>query len=166
MPRSRPPAGLANIDFALVERVLVKHHANVRAAAAELGVSSHDLRRLTWSDPRLIEAALEEAQLLVDRAEENVRRAVHDDAHPDRALQASIYVLSHHRAARERGWSRSSACDRDSWAANLPPPPTVVVWAGDLPGYQSLSPAAPEARASAASPSSSAADFAEDDRVH
>jgi hypothetical protein len=151
MSRLRPPAGLADIDLALVARVLVEHRANVHAAAAELGVPSADLRKLTWSHPRLIEVALEEAELLVDRAEENVRRAVHDDAHPDRALQASIYVLSHHRAARERGWSRFSGGDRDGWAADLPPPPTVVVWAGDMPGYRAPPPAAPEARALALS---------------
>ena len=74
MPRyrlSRAPAGLAGIDLAEVERVLVKHHANVTAAARELNVSSHDLRRLTWSKPRLIDTALEEAHRLIDRAEEN-----------------------------------------------------------------------------------------------
>jgi hypothetical protein len=50
----RPPAGLAGLDLAVVARVLVKHRANVSAAAKALKVSSSDLRRLTWSHPRLI----------------------------------------------------------------------------------------------------------------
>jgi hypothetical protein len=103
------PASCRGLDLAAVERALVKHQANVSAAARELGVPSGDLRKLTWSHPRLIDIALEEGERLIDRAEANIRRAVHDDAHPDRALQASIYVLSRYRAARDRGWSRSSA---------------------------------------------------------
>ena len=45
---------------------------------------------------------------MVDRAEERIREALHGD-HPDRALSAATFILSHHRAARERGWSRSSS---------------------------------------------------------
>jgi hypothetical protein len=88
------------------------------------------LRKLTWSHPRLIDIALEEAERLIDRAEANVRRAVHDDAHPDRALQVSIYVLSHHRAAPERGWSRSSSTAGPSYD-DQPPQTIKVCWLGD-----------------------------------
>ena len=154
------PASVANLPFALVERALVKHHANVRAAARELGVPSGDLRKLTWSHPRLIELALEEAELLIDRAEENIRRAVHDDANPDRALQASIYVLSHHRAACERGWSRYSAAGSSYDAYNNDPPPQAVkvCWLGDPHGYPPPLPAAPEERMRRVSASASPAD--------
>ena len=57
----------------------MKHHANVSAAARELNVPSGDLRKLTWSHPRLIELALEEAERLVDRAEENLLKALDGD---------------------------------------------------------------------------------------
>ena len=102
------PASCAKLDLGRVELALIKHHANVRAAARELKVPSGDLRQLTWSHPRLIELALEEAERLVDRAEERVREAL-DGANPDRALSAATFILSHHRAARERGWSAPPA---------------------------------------------------------
>ena len=57
--------------FGLIERALIKHHANVRAAARELNVPSGDLRKLTWSHPRLIELAWRRLSCLIDRAEEN-----------------------------------------------------------------------------------------------
>jgi len=149
------PASGAKLDLGLIERALIKHHANVRAAARELNVPSGDLRKLTWSHPRLIELALEAAECLIDQAEENIRRAVHDKAHPDRALQATIYVLSHSRAARERGWQRAggdSACDYS-------PPQTIkVCWLGDSHGYQPALPAAPEERMRQVSAASSPAD--------
>ena len=165
------PGSCAKLDPIRVERALVKHQANVSAAARELGVPSGDLRKLTWSHPRLIDIALEEAERLIDRAEANVRRAVHDDAHPDRALQASIYVLSHHRVARERGWSRSSAAGSSYDAhADDPPPQTIkVCWLGDSPGYPPPLPAAPEERmrqVSASSPRADRPDAPDDRRVH
>ena len=151
---------------------LVKHHANVSAAARELNVPSGDLRKLTWSHPRLIELALEEAERLIDRAEERVREALDGD-HPERALQASIYVLSHHRVARERGWSRSSAAGSSYDArADDPPPATIkVCWLGDAPGYPMPLPAAPEERMRQVSAASSPADrrdagVPDDGRVH
>jgi hypothetical protein len=65
------PASCADLDLDVVERVLAKHDGHVYEAARELGVPSPDLRRLTWSVPRLIDAALERAERLVDRAEAN-----------------------------------------------------------------------------------------------
>jgi hypothetical protein len=159
------PASCRGLDLARVERLLVKHHANVSAAARELDVPSGDLRKLTWSHPGLIELALEEAERLVDRADERVREALDGD-HPDRALQASIYVLTHHRAARERGWSRSSAAGSDD------PPPAIikVCWLGDAPGYPNPLPAALEEgmrQVSASSPADRRdADGPDDARVH
>jgi hypothetical protein len=139
------PASCRGLDLARVELALVKHHANVSAAARELNVPSGDLRKLTWSHPRLIELALEEAERLIDRAEERVREALDGD-HPERALQASIYVLSHHRVARERGWGRSSAPGSSYDAHADDPPPVKVCWLGDAPGYSMPLPAAPEER--------------------
>lgn len=163
------PASCRGLDLADAERALVKHQANVSAAARDLGVPSGDLRKLTWSHPRLFDIALEEAERLIDRAEANVRRAVHDNAHPDRALQASIYVLSHHRAARERGWSRSSPAG--SSYDDTPPQTIKVCWLGDSRGYQPALPAAPEERMRQVSAASSPADRRDADapdtgRVH
>jgi hypothetical protein len=129
--RLHVPASCANIDFARVERALVKHYANVRAAARELDVPSGDLRKLTWSHPRLIELALEEAHRLVDLAESKLREALDGD-HPDRALAAATYILSHSSAAPERGWGPGGYAAY----ADDPPQRVEVCWVGDLPKYQ------------------------------
>jgi peptidoglycan/xylan/chitin deacetylase (PgdA/CDA1 family) len=135
--------------------------------ARELKVPSGDLRKLTWSHPKLIELALEEAERLIDRAEERIQEALDGD-HPDRALSAATFILSHHRAARERGWQRAggdSACDYS-------PPQTIkVCWLGDSHGYPPPLPAAPEKRMRQVSASSSPADRRDADapdagRVH
>jgi hypothetical protein len=44
---TRIPDSVAHLDLATVAEVLVKHGANVRNAAAELGVPTSDLRQLT-----------------------------------------------------------------------------------------------------------------------
>ena len=49
------PPGCAHLDLKEVERVLVRHRANLSEAAKELGVSRTDLRRLTWHSPKLLE---------------------------------------------------------------------------------------------------------------
>jgi hypothetical protein len=106
--RPKGPANLADIDLERVRRALFKADGNVTRAAKALKVNSADLRRLTWARPQLIMLALEQAHRLVDKAEENLRRALDGD-NPHRALEASMFVLSHSREARERGWSRVSA---------------------------------------------------------
>jgi hypothetical protein len=149
MPRYRHPVGLAGLDLGRVARVLVKHRANVSAAAKALKVSSSDLRRLTWSHPRLIELALEEAHRLVDRAEAKLVEALDGD-HPDRALSAATYILSHFSVARERGWSRHGGVDGSHDLYSRPPAaaPTLVIWASEgSAGYRPLAPNVPEARA-------------------
>jgi hypothetical protein len=162
------PASCAKLDLGLIERALIKHHASVRAAALELEVPSGDLRKLTWSHPRLIELALEEAELLVDRAEERIREALHGD-HPDRALSAATFILSYHRVARERGWSRSSYAGS---SYDDPPPQTIkVCWLGDSHGYAPALPDPPVERMRQVSAASSPADRRDADapdtgRVH
>jgi hypothetical protein len=52
------PPGCAHLDLREVERVLVRHRANISEAAKELGVSRTDLRKLTWHKPKLLEEAL------------------------------------------------------------------------------------------------------------
>jgi hypothetical protein len=52
------PPGCAHLDLKEVERVLVRHRANISEAAKELGVSRTDLRKLIWHKPKLLEEAL------------------------------------------------------------------------------------------------------------
>jgi hypothetical protein len=140
--RPKVPASLANIDLDRVRRVLFKHDGNVTKAAKALKVSSSDLRRLTWRHPTLVMDALERAHRMIDKAEERLREALYGD-HPERSLRAATFILSHSRAARERGWGRSSAGLYDD------PRPSVTIvarWEGDPPGYQPPLPAVPEAR--------------------
>ena len=47
----------------------MKHGANVRSAAAELGILTSDLRQLTLVNRALIDAAYEAEELQLDRAE-------------------------------------------------------------------------------------------------
>ena len=159
------PASVAGLSLAVVERALIKHHANVRAAAKELNVPSGDLRKLTWCHPRLVELALEEVQQLVDRAEERIREALHG-ADPDRALSAATFILSHSRAARERGWCRHGGGSDHLYSPPVANAPVMVIWQGDAAGYRPLSPAAPEACAASAGSSSLSVDSLEDNRVH
>ena len=99
------PASVANIDLDRVRRALFKADGNVTKAAKSLKVSSADLRRLTWRNPKLIMDALEQTHRMLDKAEENLTKALRGD-HPERALRASMFILSHSPVARERGWCR------------------------------------------------------------
>jgi hypothetical protein len=161
--RRRPvPASVSGLDPVRVARVLVKRQANVSAAARDLGVPSADLRKLTWSHPWLVEVALEEAERLVDRAEARLTAAL-DGPHPDRALAAATFILSHHRAARERGWGPHSGPYRNLYEVPPAAAPTVVIWAGDAAGYRPLAPNVPEARAALAASTDPAS---KGDRIH
>jgi hypothetical protein len=163
--RPKVPASVADLDLDRVRRALVKVDGNVTKAAKTLKVNSADLRRLTWRHPTLIMDALEQAHRMVDKAEEKLRAALYGD-HPERSLRAATFVLSHSAAARDRGWYRAGS----GYDVNPPPAaaPTVVIWAGDAPGYFPPLPAAPEARASSSSSSLSlsSADSLGDDQVH
>ena len=140
--RPEGPASLADIDLDRVRRVMFRADGNVTKAAKILKVSSSDLRRLTWRHPTLIMDALEHAHRMVDQAESKLREALDSD-NLERSLRAATFVLSHSRAARERGWGRSAgSCDADS-----PQQTTIVVrWDGDSPGYRPPLRAAPGAR--------------------
>ena len=73
---TRIPDSVAHLDLATVAEVLVKHGANVRNAAAELGVPTSDLRQLTLVNQALIHAAYEAEELRLDRAEAAVDEAL------------------------------------------------------------------------------------------
>ena len=57
------PASLAHISDEAAARALSKHFGNIVEAATELGVDRKDLRRLTWHNPRILEAAHERMSL-------------------------------------------------------------------------------------------------------
>ena len=73
---TRIPDSVAHLDLATVAEVLVRHGANVRSAAAELGVPTSDLRQLTLVNQALINAAYEAEELRLDRAEAAVDEAL------------------------------------------------------------------------------------------
>jgi hypothetical protein len=155
--RSKVPASLAHMDLDRVKRALFKHEGNVSKAARRLRVNSLDLRRLCWARHELVALALEHAHRLVDKAEEKLIAALDGD-HPERSLRASLFILSHSSAARERGWGRHGGDSGYDYSPPAAAAPVAVIWQGDAAGYRPLSPAAPEARASV--------DSLGDERVH
>jgi hypothetical protein len=91
--RTKIPDSCADLCPAKVERVLEKHFGNIYAAARELGVPGPDLRRLTWAQPSLLENALEEHELVVQRAMGVVIQAL-DSPDPLRRQWASDQIMS------------------------------------------------------------------------
>ena len=119
--KHRFPESLRHLDLTVVGRALVETEGNVTAAAKKLGVPSHELRRLTWSVPALMDVALELAERMVDRAESRLREALESD-NPGQRLSAAMSILSKHRLARERGWGQNGR-------SNLP---AFVVYGSDV----------------------------------
>ena len=119
--KHRFPENLRHLDLTVVGRALVETEGNVTAAAKKLGVPSHELRRLTWSVPALMDVALELAERMVDAAESRLREALESDD-PGRRLSAAMFILSKHRLARERGWGQNGR-------SNLP---AFVVYGPDV----------------------------------
>jgi hypothetical protein len=116
--KHRFPESLRHLDLNLVGRALVEAKGNVTQAAKNLGVPPHELRRLTWSVPALIDVALEPAEQMVDAAEQSLHEALDSDD-PRRRDSAAMFILSKHRLARERGWGQTGK-------SNLPPSDFVV----------------------------------------
>jgi hypothetical protein len=99
---------MVNLDPAVVVDVLARHHCNVFEAALDLGVPSADLRRLIWANPALQDAAFEQIERRLDRAEANVHEALHSEDSRRRDA-ASFFVLRNTARARRRGWVTSAA---------------------------------------------------------
>ena len=78
-PRMKAPASCEDLCPAKVVRALERSFGQIPAAARELGVPIPDLRRLTWAQPRLLEEALEEHELAVQRAMGVVIEALYSD---------------------------------------------------------------------------------------
>jgi hypothetical protein len=53
------PAALAHLSDEAAARALSKHFGDVVEAAKELGMDRKDLRRLTWHNPKILDAAHE-----------------------------------------------------------------------------------------------------------
>ena len=97
MPRTNIPASCEHLDLALVSRTLAKHYGDVYAAAKELGVSGPDLNRLTWSKPKLLEAAQEERDVVIAIAVGRLISALDSDD-LDRRRWAADKILSSYLA--------------------------------------------------------------------
>ena len=87
------PPGCAHLDLREVERVLVRHRANISEAAKELGVSQTDLRKLTWHSPKLLEEALLWCDVYVNRCNGLLIEALHSKSRRRREW-ASDKILS------------------------------------------------------------------------
>ena len=87
------PAACADLDLAEVSRVLAKHYGDIPAAARELDIPTPDLRRLTWSKPKLLEEAELERMGVIARAMSVVIQAVYSDD-PRRQMWGCDKLLS------------------------------------------------------------------------
>jgi hypothetical protein len=125
---TRIPGSVAHLDLTTVAEVLVKHGANVRNAAAELGVPTSDLRQLTLVNQALINAAYEAEELRLDRAEAAVDEALRSDD-SRRKDAAAYFMLRNSSRAKRRGWITSSSASVDlTINANMPPRQVVFRW--------------------------------------
>jgi hypothetical protein len=111
--RTKIPDSCADLCPAKVERTLEKHFGNIYAAARELGVPGPDLKRLTWAQPDLYKNALEDLELVVQRAVGELIRALYSDD-PRRREWASEKILSSYMA---RGHPFSPAPRREARGA-------------------------------------------------
>lgn len=126
---ARIPNSVTHLDIDVIAETLVRHGANVRAAAFELRVPPSDLRHLTLVDPALIRAALEAEELRLDKAEQIVDEALASDVARRRETTA-FFILRNATKARRRGWNVPSASAAD---INLPPQETRFVWRSGNP---------------------------------
>jgi hypothetical protein len=102
-PISTPPSSPA---------ALARHGCNVTDAAADLGVSASDLRRLLWANPQLQDQALETVEARLDIAEKNIAEALSSDDSRRRDA-ASFFVVRNTARAKGRGWITSASASVD-----------------------------------------------------
>ena len=88
------PPGCAHLDLKEVERVLIRHRANISEAAKELGVSRTDLRRLTWHKPKLLEEALLWCGVYVSRCDGLLIQALDSKSRRKREWAVDKLMLS------------------------------------------------------------------------
>jgi hypothetical protein len=107
-PHPGIPATVANLDHDVVAEALSRHSCNVTDAAADLGVPASALRRLMWANPGLQDAAFEQVEAWLDKAEANIAEALHSEDSRRRDA-ASFFVIRNSARARKRGWITTSA---------------------------------------------------------
>jgi hypothetical protein len=101
------PDSVADLDPDVVVEVLSRHGVNVADAAEEMGVASADLRRLSWANPKLTDAAVEMEERRLDLAEKNIYEALTSDDSRRRDA-ASMFTIRNSHRARRRGWITTS----------------------------------------------------------
>jgi len=90
---AKVPESCGHLDLAQVEKTLAEHFGDIHAAAKDLGVSSPDLRRLTWAKPKLLAAAHEEMEEAVIRAQGELIRML-DSPDPRKRERAAERILA------------------------------------------------------------------------
>ena len=130
---TRIPDFVAHLDLTTVADVLVKHGANVRAAALELGVPIPDLRQLTLVNTALIRAAYEAEEQRLDRAEAVVDEALASEDSRRRDA-ASFFVLRNSARAKRRGWITSASAGAEMGMNVAAPSRIIISWEEAPPG--------------------------------
>jgi hypothetical protein len=91
-PHPGVPATVASLDLDAVAQARARHSCNVTNAAADLGVPPSALRRLMWANPELQDAAFEQVEARLDKAEANIAEALHSEDSRRRDA-ASFFVI-------------------------------------------------------------------------
>jgi hypothetical protein len=89
---NRPPA-LKHLSSQAASIVLAKHFGDIAKAARELNVDRKHLRRLTWHNPRILNAAHERMELFHIGVKSKILEAVYS------------------RSAKRRRWGYDALCD-------------------------------------------------------
>jgi hypothetical protein len=122
------PATVANLDLDVVVAALAGHGCNITDASKDLGVPASDLRRLMWANPQMQDAAFEQVEARLDKAEKNIAEALHSEDSRRRDA-ASFFVLRNSVRARRRGWITSSTSAAElSVTANAPARTLTFRW--------------------------------------
>jgi hypothetical protein len=114
------PPGCAHLDLKEVERVLVRHRADINEAAKELGVSRTDLRRLTWHSPKLLEDVLFWCDVYVSRCRDVMIGALHSRSRRRRAWGADKILSSSMAYGHPYGSARGLPPTRRQLGKSIP----------------------------------------------
>ena len=81
---SRRPPALAHISDEAAAKALSRHFGDFVQAACELNISRTDLRRLTWANPSILDAAHERMQLFIFVRKDEIISGLHSRRASDR----------------------------------------------------------------------------------
>ena len=122
------PAAAASLDHDIVIAALSRHECNVSNAAADLGVSSSDLRRLMWATPTLQDQAFEVVEARLDQAEANIAEALRCND-PRMRMAASMFMLRNTQRAAKRGYAvAASAASLEVSLGEREPQHITISW--------------------------------------